>query len=163
MSNRSTGLNALQKFYNYQRMYHGTKVTYSFDDLLSFYGKKKEIYLEGVGDMIVNGNVTNMRLEAALVQLAKDSQGKILQNPIKISNYIQNQATKIDWLDAASFVVTESVKDVAKGAQAVGDSLITSMKIVNFLLPVIVLGALFFFLDGKSGGKLSGAIKGFKK
>lgn len=151
MSNYSTGLDAWQKFYNYQKMYHGTKVTYSLDEMLNSYGAiKKDIFINGWGDMISNGNVAPSRLDSALISLARDSQGRYLKNPIQVSSYIQNQTAKIDWVEAFTFVATESAKDIGNGAVAVGNSIITTGKILNFLLPVIVVGFLIFWLSNNS-------------
>lgn len=162
MSNR-VGLDAFQKFYNMQRLFHGNKVTYSFDEMLNFYGKKKDVYLNFVGDLITDKIVTQGRLDAALNQLARDSNGLILKNPILISNYIQNQAVKMDWVEMTKFVAIESSKDILKGAAAIGDSIISTGKILTYLLPVIVIGGLFIYANQKSGGGVMRGIRGLKK
>lgn len=163
MDNSQTGLDAWKKFYNYLKMYHGNKVNYSFDEMMNSYGAKKNIFISGWGDMIVNGSVASSRLESALIALAKDSQGRMLKNPIQVSNYIQNQATKIDWIEAIAYVATESTKDVINAAADVGDSLILTGKILTWLLPIIVIGGLFIYANEKSGGRVMKGVRNLKK
>lgn len=163
MSNREIGLSAFKKFYDWQKVFFPREVNYSLDDLLNSYGNKKEIFINGVGDMIVNGNVSNSRLDTALRSLAKDSQGRKLKNPIQISNYIQSVESKIDWVDAASFVATESLKDVAGATESIGKSIITTGKILNFLIPVIGVLFVLAWLNKSTGGEAIKFVKSFKK
>lgn len=163
MNNRDVGYNAFRKFYDYQKKFYPKAVNYSFDELLNSYGTKKEIFIVGWGDMIVNGNVSSSRLDTALVNLAQASQGRKLKNPIQVSNFIQNVNAKIDWIEAAAYVALESTKDVVKGAQAVGDQLIFTGKILNFFLPMIIIFFVLFWINKGTEGSLVRVARAVRK
>lgn len=146
MDNFNLGLSAFRKFYDYLKRFHSSKVSFTFDEMMNSYGTKKNIFINGWGDMIKNGDVSSSRLDAALVSLAKSSDGRILKNPIQLVNFIQNQEAKIDWIDAFAFTVTESVKDVGSGLESVGKQIIFTGKILNWFLPVIILGGLYLYV-----------------
>ena len=166
MSDKDIGLKVVKYFWMWHQTYFGTKVRLSFDEFLQKLlpdPKKRNIVLDGIGGGVREAEIKDSRIDSAMRSLALKSQGKIPGNPLVMFQYLSNESVKVNWVDAIAYTVKESAKDIGSGAVAVGNSLITTGKILNFLLPVILLGAVFFFLDNKSGGKLSGAIKGMRK
>lgn len=159
MLDRDRGEKVFRAFYNNSRALFPSTFKYSFSDFLNFYGSKSEIYLDGVGGGVREAGISDSKIESAMRSLARASKGQIPKNPMQFFSYLSGEATKIDYVDAAFFVAKESVKDIAKGAQAVGDSLIFSGKILNFLLPGIVLFFVFFWINKKTEGSLSRALK----
>jgi hypothetical protein len=158
------GLKVFKHFWSFSRAYYGSSFPYSFEDFLTRMEPKKsklDIYINGVGDAVKAGDLSDSRIESAMRAMALASNGNIPAKPLQVVNFLSNESTKIDWVDAASYVFTESGSDLLKGAESVGKQLIFTGKILNFLLPVIIIGGLFYYL--KSGGAISKIAKSIKK
>lgn len=140
------GLDTLKRFHSASQSLFPKNVTYSFDQLLSTLASRKGqvAFIESFGLAINSVNFPNSKLQSAMYSLAQRSQGKIPSKNSDFFLYLQNEGAKIDFVDAVSFVTKESVKDIVIGAQAVGDSILFTGKILNFALPVIV-GVIVYF------------------
>lgn len=166
MTDKEIGLKVFRSYWNWSRAFNGSSFNYSFEQFLKVMQpnqKKLDILLDGVGGGVREAGVSDSRIETAMRSLAKSSGGKIPSNPMQFFYYLSNEATKINWLDATAFVVTESAKDIIKGAQSVGDSIITSAKIINFLLPAIALIFVFFWINKATDGSVVKVVRSFKK
>jgi hypothetical protein len=141
-------------------MYPGT-FKYSLPDFLAIIKKLKmgNAIVDGLGGAIRETDISDSQVNNSMWDLARRGGGKIISSLQDFFFALNGEASKVKFVDAAAYVLVESAKDVAVGAQAVGNQLILTGKILTFLLPVIVLGAVYFYLDGKSGGKLGRALK----
>lgn len=163
MSDIELGKKVFEAFWKWSRSFYGNAFPYSFEQFLAFYGKKTNIYLDGIGMGVRESGITNARIEIAMRTMAQASKGKVPENPLKMFDFLQNEATQINWVDAGAFVLIESGKTILKGAEAVGNSIITTGKIFTYLLPVIAIIFAWFWLNKKTDGQFSKAMKGFKK
>src|SRR5690606_18262889 len=111
--------------------------------------KKREIYLDGIG--LGAREISDYRIETAMRNMAIQASGRIPSNWQDFFKFLQNEAVKINWIDAAAYVATESGKDLLDGAEEIGKSVIFTGKILNFLLPAIVIFLVFFYLKKLPG------------
>ncbi len=166
MTDKEIGLKVVKYFWTWSRSFYGSSFNLSFDAFvqkLASNSAKVNIALDGIGGAVREADLSDSRIETAMRSLAKASNGKIPGDYQVYFKYLSNEATKINWVDAISYTVVESVKDVAAGAQSVGESLITTGKILNFILPLAVLFGLYIFLNEKSGGAVSRTLNSLKK
>lgn len=154
MTDIEIGRKVFKAFHDWNKTFNSTAYTLSFDEFLNSYGKKKDIYLDGIGGAVREAGMSDYAFGQAMRSMALQSKGKIPKNPLDMIKYLQDEATQINWVDAVAYTVVESAKDIGSGAVAVGDSLLTTAKIINFLLPVIGLLFVYFWLNKKSGGEL---------
>lgn len=162
MSDIEIGRKVLKFFWMWHQTYFQGKLKLSFDEFLVRIQPnptKLNILMDGIGGGVKSVEISDSRIDAAMRNMAIQSQGKLPKDGQVFFKFLINESTKIDWVDATIYVAKESAGDVLKGAQAVGDSLISAGKILNFLLPAIVLGAVFFWLNDKSGGRLARGLK----
>lgn len=159
MSDLELGKKVLKFFYDWNKNLYPKSFTISFEQFLASYGSKINIYLDGIGTGARLTGMNDRQLDSSMKNLALDSSGRIPKDYQVYFKYLSDQAVKINWVDAVGFVAIESTKDVLTGAQAVGDSLITTGKIITFIFPVVALMFLYFMLDNKSGGRFAKAFK----
>ena len=159
MSDKELGLKVFRAFHSWNKSFHPISFTISFDDFVNSYGKKKDIYLENIGSAIRENKISDSRIDSAMRSMAQKSGGKIPENPLVIFQFLSNEAVKINWVDAIAYTAIESAKDIGTGAVAIGDSIIKTGKIVNFLLPALVLLFLFLWLNKGTGGELKRLFK----
>lgn len=112
-------------------------------------------FLDGIGLGVRSAGMSQSKISNAMRNLAMKSNGKIPAYNMDFFTFLSNESVKINFIDAAAYVVVESGKDIIKGAQEVGDSLISAGKFLNFVLPAVAVLFVFFWLDKQSEGKLS--------
>lgn len=165
MNDLETGRKVLKAYYDYSRFYYPTIYKFSFDEFLKKYQpnqKKLEIYLDGIGFGVRGSEISQTRINSAMQKMVLNSKGGMPSNAGDFFKYLSNEAVKISYIGAIGFVAVESLKDVAKGAAAVGDSLLTTGKILTFIFPVIVLILVFFWVNSKTGGGLGRGLKSLR-
>lgn len=111
------------------------------------------IIIDGFGFGLRTGLDSDMtKLDQAMKVLASKSGGKI---PAwrAVNNAIGDRAKQFDWLEAIKFTAVGTGKSMLSSVQDVGNTLRTTGRIAQFLIPaipiVIVLG---LFLRAKGGG-----------
>ena len=141
MTDIEQGREALRFFHNYSLKYDAYTPE-SLDDLLNMYGKKRDIYLDGIGMVIRENAMSPYTVEGSMAKLARTAEGKIPKDHQGYISALGNQAGQINWLDLTATVVTETTSQIVSGVQAVGDNVVSTLKIANWLWPI----ALFAFL-----------------
>lgn len=165
MTDFEVGTKVLKSFYSKS----GLKISYQqMLDRIQPNIIKQKIGIDGIGFGVKSVNedrtfLSDSAINTAMANLARVSSGKIPSSFQDFFKFLSNQAVKINYIDAVSYTAIESAKDTLKGAQSVGDSLIFTGKILNFLLPVIILIFIYFWINQKTDGQLSKAVQGFKK
>lgn len=141
MTDLELGREALKYFHNASLGFpaYGGR---SFNDLLSLYGKKTEIYLDGIGLAIRANSMATSSVQFAMANLARQSQGKVPKDHQGYIAALGGEASKINYFDLTATVAKDVAVKVAEGAQAVGDNVIGTLKILNYVWPL----ALGFFL-----------------
>jgi hypothetical protein len=165
MTDFEVGTKVLKSFYSKS----GLKISYQqMLDRIQPNIIKQRIGIDGIGFGVNSANseytfLTDSKINTSMANLAKKANGKLPSGFQDFFKFLSNEAVQINYISAIAVTGLETLKTVGAGAQAIGNSVITAGKIVNFLFPVIVLIFLYFFFDKKTGGELSKAIKGFKK
>lgn len=137
--------------YLHNQLCRYSKYNLTLDELKRTLGTEKQIpiYLEGFGDLITQFGLSDSAVKSAMEKLADAGQGKI---PTKqsIFNAIGGKAGEINWLDLTATVTTETLKEVASGAQAIGTTVIDTAKSLNVILPILLVGAVIFIVVQRS-------------
>lgn len=139
MSDSERGKVILRYFYDRWKGYAGA-FGISFEQLVTILKTRRpmggEVFITGLADAVKNAEIPESKVKAAMENLAAASQGKIPGANGDFFNALNGVAINYNFVDAASFVAVESAKDIAKGAQSIGNQVILTGKILNFLLPV---------------------------
>lgn len=153
MTDIEVGKEALKYFHNRSTRYSAYNL--SFDGLLSTYGKKADIYAEGIG-LVISSNQYSMDLiRKSMEDLADVAKGRVPKDHQEYIKYIQNRGSQINWLDLTATVAKDVAVQAAEGLQSVGDNVLSTLKILNFVWPI----ALLYFLWVWFGSKVKGAKK----
>lgn len=157
MTDYERGIKALTSYHTTMRSMYPSSFRYSFTEFLSMVKQMKlgKALADGLGGAIRETSLSDYQVSASMTELARRGLGKIPSGLQDFFFALQGEATKVKFVDATLYVLTETGSDIVSGVQSVGDSILTTGKILNFLLPAILLLFVFFWLDGKSGGKLS--------
>lgn len=127
--------------------------------------KGQSFFVEGLGDAIQLGELTTSQAKEAMQVLASKSNGKIpATNGDFYTALIDEKATP-NWIDASSFVLVESSKDVVTGLAKGGekildategllDSTISIARNLDWLIPLIAVGTIFIYVGLMPKGKL---------
>jgi hypothetical protein len=159
------GDRALRVFHSFWKIFPESR-SISYEKMLELLKKRPmggNALLEGIGAGIREAEMPDSRVDAAMKKLAAASGGKLPAKNMDFFNFLMNESIQVNFVDAVVFTVKESVKDVAKGAQAVGNQLIFTGKMLNFLLPAIALIFVLFWLNKSTGGSLGRAVKGLRR
>lgn len=161
MTDKEVGTKALKTYFGFMKSMYPSTFKYSEADFFAIVQKLKggKTLAEGIGLGIIQAGMSDSQVSTSMKRLATMGAGKIPASMMDFFNALIYTSTKVNFVDAAIYTVVESVKDVGSAAQSVGNQLIFTGKILNFLLPVIILAFVYFFLDGKSGGKFSAALR----
>lgn len=148
------GREAMKYFHNQASKYSGYALT--FDQMLDAVGgggQKTSIFLEGlglaidsIGDEFLGGN----KVENAMENLADQGQGKLPANRNAFFSALSGEAQNVSFIDASKVVAVETGKELLSGAQAVGDSVITTFQSLGAFLPLLVVGAVAFIVISKA-------------
>lgn len=143
MSDIELGRKALRHFHDYSKMlWSNSYAPSSVDALINLWPeKKRDIYLDGIGLAIRINNISDSDVRIAMENLAKQSKGQIPADHQAYTKFLGGQVGSIKFLDLTTTVVKETATQLVQGAQAIGDQVIASGKLLTFLLPV---AALFF-------------------
>lgn len=167
MTEREIGLKVFKSLWNWIRTFNGHSFTLTFDEFLRDISRgnatKLEIYLKNIGSAVKDNDISDSRIESAMRSMALSSNGRVPANPLDVFQFLSNETSQVTWrdtLDVISYVGTESVKDIAGGFEEVGKSIITTGKIINFLLPVIGLIFVYFWVNQKTDGGAKNALDG---
>lgn len=142
------GKDILKRFYDANKAVASKNVNYTFDQMLTTLTSRKGnvAFIESLGLGVNASGFSNSKVQNAMYNLAKKAQGKIPASNADFRNYLIDEGTKVSFVDAITFTVVESAKDVVKGAQAVGDSVILTGKLLNYALPVIAGVVVYFWV-----------------
>lgn len=157
MTDTERGRLALRVFYSFWKTYpEASKFTY--EDLEKMLTSRRPMggaaFLDGLGGGIREAGMSDSRVTEAMRSLAQNSRGKLPATNMDFFTYLTNQATKINYIDAAVYTFAETAKDVGRGVVSVGESILTVGKIMNFFLPAIAIFFIVIWLNKKSDGNL---------
>lgn len=142
------GKDILKRFYDANKSVASKNVNYTFEQMLSTLTSRKGnvAFIESLGLGVNASGFSNSKVQNAMYNLAKKAQGKIPASNADFRNYLIDEGTKVSFVDAITFTVVESAKDVVKGTQAIGESVIFTGKLLNYALPVIAGVVVYFWV-----------------
>ena len=142
------GKDILKRFYDANKILNSQKVNYTFDQMLSTLTSRKgsAAFIESLGLGINASGFSNSKVQNAMSALAKIANGKIPGSNQDFRNFLINEGYKVSFVDAVTYVTTESVKDIVKGAQQVGESFLFTGKLLTYALPIIIGVVVYFWV-----------------
>jgi hypothetical protein len=145
----AAGSQALSYFHNRAVQYEGYEMT--FGELKRSYGSDARVaaYLDGWGSYILENGMSDRDVKSAMEALADAGEGRV-PHQTSVFNALGGKVGAINWIDLTKTVATETVKQVADGAQAVGHAVIDTAKSLNVILPMLVVGAVIFIVIQRS-------------
>jgi hypothetical protein len=149
------GRAALVHFHNealdFPENYH-----FSFEELVSALQKKSNgQFLDGFGFAINSAEMSESAIKTAMINLADAGEGQLPAKWNDFFNALTKEATKFSFVDAATYTAAQTAKDLAVGAQQVGNAVIQTGSILTGIMPVVVVGAVLFIVAMRSK-KLAG-------
>lgn len=159
------GIKVLRTYWNFSKA--GTS---TFDEFLVKVfpvEKKRPIYIRGIGLGVNSSGATDSEVFSAMKKMAALSQGRIPSDYQVFFKFIGNETITINWISALAYTAGETGKTLLGGAEDLGGSLITSAKILNYILPIIVVGGVlllvYSWINRTSGGDAAKLLKGLRK
>ena len=142
------GLDILKRFYDASKTINSSAVKYTFDEMVkTLEGRTgQKAFVEGLGLGVNASGFSNSKIQNAMTSLAKQAKGKIPAKNQDFRDHLIDESRKVDFVDAVKYVAVESAKDVVKGAQAVGESVIFTGKLLTYALPIIVGTVVYFWV-----------------
>lgn len=129
---------------------------YTLDEALKTVSRGEKnigFFTDGIGGLIreiqSDGFLSGNKVKNAMENLADKGAGKIPDRNTFFAA-LSSEAQDFTFREAAPFVLVESAKEVATGAQAVGDSIITTGKILTTIGPIVVVSAILYIIFYKT-------------
>ena len=145
------GRQALVYFHNESLKY--PNYSYTFEELLIAVGKShQDIFLDGFGFAVTANDMSDSKVKMAMEALAHKTMGNIPSNNntfFKALSDAQMELSPLDYIKATPEVLFESVKDIGAGVKEFGDSTITTLKSLNAILPLAIVGGVLFVFISK--------------
>ena len=101
--------------------------------------------------MIQDGTLSSSKIKSAMTKFADQAQGRLPAIKASFFKALSTESQNVSFLDSAKYSAVQTTKDIAQGAEVVGQSVIAAGKGFFALLPVFVIGsvALFIYLRVK--------------
>lgn len=146
------GKKYLNVYFGYMKSFYPlTYGNYSFEKFYELLIKIKggKALADGLGGGIREAGLSSSNVNESMKQLARSGNGKVPASQYDFFKYLIEGSKNISYVDAIAFTVVETAKDVASGLESVGGQLIFTGKFLNLFLPVIIIGALYFYFKEK--------------
>ena len=146
LSDVELGRKAATHFHNESTRYSGYDET--LDTMLSKVagGKSPIFFLEGLGLAVRTIEMTDSQVQQAMKALASTAQGQIPRKELfhrALSDRISNP-TAGDYLAATPQIALETAGEIVEGAQAVGDAVLGTGKILLAIAPILIVAGIVF-------------------
>lgn len=176
MTDRDYGLKVLNTYWTQARSSYPTVMKLTFNEFINRVQpnlKKQDLEIENLGWAIRENDISDSKISSSMKNMVSRSGGKVPSGIQPFFQFISNESTKITFIDAVAIAgntLVDTGGDILGGAQDLGDSIVTSAKVLNFILPLLIVGGVlllaFSWLNRASGGDaerfLKSARKGFK-
>lgn len=146
----SRGREAMAYFHNASCGFSGYSLT--LDQLIeSVAGSatRAPIFLDGLGMAIREIKMDTSELRESMENLADAGRGRIPSNQSAFFKALSDQAQNINWVTAAPKVLVGVTKDVIAGVAEGGESVIASLKSLNMILPLLIVGGVVYVVVQK--------------
>ena len=114
-----------------------------------------QIFTDALGftanGLMQDGLLNQSKMKSAMTRFADQAQGRLPAIKASFFKALSNEAQNVSFLDSAKYSAVQTTKDIAQGAEVVGQSVIAAGKGFFALLPVFLIGgvALFIYLRVK--------------
>ena len=119
----------------------------------------QSFFVQGLGGAIDLSEMSKSEAKQAMEILAQKSGGKIPATNGAFYTALIDEASSTNWIDASTFTMVESAKQIVKGSVAVGDkildageevldSAVSISKNLEWLIPLIAVGGAFIYISG---------------
>lgn len=149
-----TGREALKYFFYASKKY--SNFNYSFDNMLETIAgspKAVQFFLDGIGTAIIeiqkDDFLTGNRVKIAMIKLAEVSKGNLPKKEYFYSA-LSTEASNVTFIQALPSVIKGTASELVTGAQAIGNTLIDTGKILNMLFPFVAVAAILFIVKEKT-------------
>lgn len=140
------GREAMVYFHNSMVGYPGYELT--LDEMIEQVSKgKPQIFLEGLGFAIISIDMRESQVRDAMTNLAAKCGGRMPANNVVFTNALSNRIQNIsltDWVYGSPEIALNIGKDVVKGAQQVGDTILTTAGGLLAIAPLGIIAAVVF-------------------
>lgn len=137
---------ALKYFHNASCAYSNYKIT--FDELLLKINRNKPeavtIFLNLYGKAILTSELSTSEIKSIMENLARQGQGRIPSDYNVFYEALLDEVRNINWVSVGIEAVKDTAVDIASGAQSFGENVIFTLKGLNAIFPIIVIGGLVY-------------------
>lgn len=134
------------------KAFHGaSNLKISFSQLVVMLESRpnQKNFLTILGGAVINSGSSQSDAISAMRSMGKKSGTRVPASNAYFMQAIVDKATEFSYVDAAIYTASETAKTVVHGVESVGNTLITTGKILNFIFPAVVLLALYFMFKKK--------------
>lgn len=162
MSDKDVGIEAITFFQNYSRSFFTEENSYSLNDIVEIFNKKRGNQIGGLGLGIKMSEASESQVEDAMESLAEKMQGKI---PDSMSPFRSALAGRMQEVDIASskffkevigqtvITLVEKSQTVGKTVMNVGEGVAFWSKYSTYLLPFVgvigLSGSVYYVIKNK--------------
>lgn len=157
----SAGQNDLDKGNEAFVYFHNKSIGYPIykytkdEALIKIAGSQKSVssFLDGLGFTVSqiqsSGFLSGNKVKNAMENLAIQSGGR-LPNRNSFFSALSGEAQNFTFLEAAPSVISGTASEIIKGTQAVGDSVLTTLKSLNVLFPIVFVAGVLYIVFEKT-------------
>lgn len=157
----TTGRQILTYFHNASKKYP-LYTLQTVDDLINVYGKKGPIIADGLGLDSRILDLSMSEIQEVMEDMAQAGAGKVPEHFLAYHNAIGQEAMNPSFWKALTWTTTETLKELHEPFAAVGQGLLSTMKMSKYMLPVIIYGGIGFII-WKNSGALGDAMRNLSK
>lgn len=144
------GREAYNYFWNEVQQYIPSNITAtSYLDRITGSARNSQIFLDGLGFAInqiaENTYFMSSKVQNAMEKLANDVKNKV-PNKNLFFDYLRDQSTQTNIIEALPSVVSGSAETLVQGAQQVGNAVIDTGKSLLTVMPLALTAAALFLL-----------------
>lgn len=153
------GRKAITYFHNAMATLYPSTYKISFEEMQNIIAQRKggKNFVEGMGTGIILAEMSEAKVSDAMEELARQSKGKFPATNSVFTMALVNSSRQFSFIDMGKTVAVESAKDILKGTQKIGDSIIeagkgvtNSLNLLKYALPIILIGGLGFYVYNRA-------------
>lgn len=139
---------ALLYFHNRSLKYSGYKIT--FDELLNrLYKNKPQVGLPLLNNAIVISELSESEIKRLFENLADQGKGRIPSNANAFFDVLRGEVSNVTWSEIRE-ALSQSASDISQGVMSGGEGIIDTLKSLNVILPIVIVGAVIYLIIQKT-------------
>lgn len=126
-----------------------------FDELLNIMSKNNpSIMMTNLGRAIYDSELNDTQIHDVFTQVAKIGNGRIPTNSNQFFYALQDNVSGISWQDVKDIAV-DSASEIGSGIVSAGETVVDTMKSLQVVIPVLIVGLVGFYIFKKSRSVLA--------